>query len=141
MALGGTEPINWRASSSGWGRAASAPPRSGGACCCRPWPAPRLPIYAVAAYGVAVVDLAQLLWGRCPARWLCACGSGVRMPDLRLARRHRQRRPLLLALSLLLPLPQAAGRLHLTLGKARWLDGDGPPRLAALGRIGVGATS
>ena len=57
------------------------------------WPALRLPIYAVAAYGVAVVDLAQLLGPDTPAPLAVRFVALVSGPGSALAQRHRQRRP------------------------------------------------
>ncbi|MFC5836356.1 ABC transporter permease family protein [Aeromonas bestiarum] len=88
------------------------------------WPALRLPLYAVAAYGVAVVDLAQLLGPDAPAPLAVRLWLWYQDPDLVWRGATASGALLLLALSLLL---LAGLRLlelgHTTLGKHTWLDG------------------
>lgn len=88
------------------------------------WPALRLPLYAVAAYGVAVVDLAQLLGPDAPAPLAVRLWLWYRDPDLVWRGATASGALLLLALSLLL---LAGLRLlewgHTTIGKHTWLDG------------------
>ena len=88
------------------------------------WPALRLPLYAVAAYGLGVVDLALLLGPDAPAPLAVRLWLWYQDPDLQWRGASASGALLLLALNLLL---LAALRLlewsHGTLGKARWLDG------------------
>ncbi|EKP0277316.1 ABC transporter permease [Aeromonas bestiarum] len=88
------------------------------------WPALRLPLYAVAAYGVAVVDLAQLLGPDAPAPLAVRLWLWYQDPDLVWRGAIASGALLLLALSLLL---LACLRLlewgHTTIGKHVWLDG------------------
>ena len=88
------------------------------------WPALRLPLYAVAAYGLGVVDLALLLGPDAPAPLAVRLWLWYQDPDLQWRGASASGALLLLALNLLL---LAALRLlewsHGALGKARWLDG------------------
>ncbi|TNI61875.1 ABC transporter permease [Aeromonas media] len=88
------------------------------------WPALRLPLYAVAAYGLGVVDLALLLGPDAPAPLAVRLWLWYQDPDLHWRGASASGALLLLALNLLL---LAALRLlewsHGALGKARWLDG------------------
>ncbi|MCK2084736.1 ABC transporter permease [Aeromonas sp. 3925] len=88
------------------------------------WPALRLPLYAVAAYGMGVVDLALLLGPDAPAPLAVRLWLWYQDPDLQWRGASASGALLLLALNLLL---LAALRLlewsHRALGKARWLDG------------------
>ncbi|WP_454009725.1 ABC transporter permease subunit [Aeromonas sp. Marseille-Q7275] len=88
------------------------------------WPALRLPLYAVAAYGLGVVDLALLLGPDAPAPMAVRLWLWYQDPDLQWRGASASGALLLLALNLLL---LAALRLlewsHGALGKARWLDG------------------
>ena len=88
------------------------------------WPALRLPLYAVAAYGLGVVDLALLLGPDAPAPLAVRLWLWYQDPDLQWRGASASGALLLLALNLLL---LAALRLlewcHRALGKARWLDG------------------
>ncbi|MFM4997356.1 ABC transporter permease [Aeromonas sanarellii] len=88
------------------------------------WPALRLPLYAVAAYGLAVVDLALLLGPDAPPPLAVRLWLWYQDADLRWRGASSSGALLLLALNLLL---LAALRLlewgHVTLGKVRWLDG------------------
>ncbi|MFA7259823.1 MAG: ABC transporter permease [Aeromonas bestiarum] len=88
------------------------------------WPALRLPLYAVAAYGVAVVDLAQLLGPDAPAPLAVRLWLWYQDPDLVWRGATASGALLLLALSLLL---LAGLRLlewgHTSIGKHVWLDG------------------
>lgn len=88
------------------------------------WPVLRLPLYAVAAYGVAVVDLAQLLGPDAPAPLAVRLWLWYQDPDLVWRGATASGALLLLALSLLL---LAGLRLlewgHTTIGKHVWLDG------------------
>lgn len=89
------------------------------------WPALRLPLYAVAAYGVAVVDLAQLLGPDAPAPLAVRLWLWYQDPDLGWRGVTASGALLLLAISLLL---LAALRLlewaHQRYGKQTWLDGQ-----------------
>ncbi|MGY3967500.1 ABC transporter permease [Aeromonas enteropelogenes] len=89
------------------------------------WPALRLPLYAVAAYGVAVVDLAQLLGPDAPAPLAVRLWLWYQDPDLGWRGVTASGALLLLAISLLL---LAALRLlewaHQRYGKQIWLDGQ-----------------
>ena len=88
------------------------------------WPALRLPLYAVAAYGLAVVDLALLLGPDAPPPLAVRLWLWYQDADLRWRGASSSGALLLLALNLLL---LAALRLlewgHVNLGKVRWLDG------------------
>ena len=88
------------------------------------WPALRLPLYAVAAYGLGVVDLALLLGPDAPAPLAVRLWLWYQDPDLQWRGASASGALLLLALNLLL---LAALRLlewsHGALGKARWLGG------------------
>lgn len=88
------------------------------------WPALRLPLYAVAAYGLGVVDLALLLGPDAPAPLAVRLWLWYQDSDLQWRGASASGALLLLALNLLL---LAALRLlewsHGALGKARWLDG------------------
>ena len=88
------------------------------------WPALRLPLYAVAAYGLGVVDLALLLGPDAPAPLAVRLWLWYQDPDLQWRGASASGALLLLALNLLL---LAALRLlewgQGALGKARWLDG------------------
>lgn len=88
------------------------------------WPALRLPLYAVAAYGLGVVDLALLLGPDAPAPLAVRLWLWYQDPDLQWRGASASGALLLLALNLLL---LAALRLlewsHGALGKAHWLDG------------------
>lgn len=88
------------------------------------WPALRLPLYAVAAYGLGVVDLALLLGPDAPAPLAVRLWLWYQDPDLQWRGASASGALLLLALNLLL---LTALRLlewsHGALGKARWLDG------------------
>lgn len=88
------------------------------------WPALRLPIYAVAAYGIAVVDLAQLLGPDAPAPLAVRLWLWYQDADLRWRGASASGALLLLAGGLLL---LAGLRLlewgHLGLGRRHWLDG------------------
>lgn len=92
------------------------------------WPALRLPLYAVAAYGLGVVDLALLLGPDAPAPLAVRLWLWYQDPDLQWRGASASGALLLLALNLLL---LAALRLlewsHGALGKARWLDGRRAP--------------
>ncbi|MFM1692868.1 ABC transporter permease family protein [Aeromonas salmonicida] len=88
------------------------------------WPALRLPLYAVAAYGVAVVDLALLLGPDAPAPLAVRLWLWYQDPDLGWRGATASGALLLLAINLLL---LAGLRLlewgHTTVGKHAWLDG------------------
>ncbi|MFM5190505.1 ABC transporter permease [Aeromonas media] len=88
------------------------------------WPTLRLPLYAVATYGLGVVDLALLLGPDAPAPLAVRLWLWYQDPDLQWRGASASGALLLLALNLLL---LAALRLlewgHGALGKARWLDG------------------
>ncbi|MGS3174942.1 ABC transporter permease [Aeromonas sanarellii] len=88
------------------------------------WLALRLPLYAVAAYGLAVVDLALLLGPDAPPPLAVRLWLWYQDADLRWRGASSSGALLLLALNLLL---LAALRLlewgHVNLGKVRWLDG------------------
>ncbi|UNP87453.1 ABC transporter permease [Aeromonas encheleia] len=107
------------------------------------WPALRLPLYAVAAYGLAVVDLALLLGPDAPAPLAVRIWLWYQDPDLLWRGASASGALLLLAGNLLL----IAGLrllewIHSRLGKARWLDGRRTrpsPLLARLTRAGVWA--
>lgn len=92
------------------------------------WPALRLPLYAVAAYGLGVVDLALLLGPDAPAPLAVRLWLWYQDPDLQWRGASASGALLLLALNLLL---LAALRLlewgQGALGKARWLDGRRAP--------------
>lgn len=89
------------------------------------WPALRLPLYAVAAYGVAVVDLAQLLGPDAPAPLAVRLWLWYQDPDLAWRGATASGALLLLAITLVLI---AALRLlewgHQRISKACWLDGQ-----------------
>ncbi|MCH7370573.1 MULTISPECIES: ABC transporter permease [Aeromonas] len=88
------------------------------------WPALRLPLYAVAAYGIAVVDLAQLLGPDAPAPLAVRLWLWYQDADLLWRGASASGALLLLAGGLLL---LAGLRLlewgHLGLGRHHWLDG------------------
>ncbi|MGL5813600.1 MAG: ABC transporter permease [Aeromonas sp.] len=88
------------------------------------WPALRLPLYAVAAYGLAVVDLAQLLGPDAPPTLAVRLWLWYQDPDLGWRGVSASGALLLLAANLLL---LAALRLlewgHLNMGKAHCLNG------------------
>lgn len=92
------------------------------------WPALRLPLYAVAAYGLGVVDLALLLGPDAPAPLAVRLWLWYQDPDLQWRGASASGALLLLALNLLL---LAALRLlewgQGALGKTRWLDGRRAP--------------
>lgn len=92
------------------------------------WPALRLPLYAVAAYGLGVVDLALLLGPDAPPTLAVRLWLWYQDPDLLWRGASASGALLLLALNVLL---LAALRLlewgHGALGKARWLDGRRAP--------------
>lgn len=105
------------------------------------WPALRLPLYAVAAYGLGVVDLALLLGPDAPAPLAVRLWLWYQDPDLQWRGASASGALLLLALNLLL---LAASRLlewgQGALGKARWLDGrraPAAPWLALVARTAV----
>ncbi|CAJ1826288.1 Inner membrane ABC transporter permease protein YnjC [Aeromonas jandaei] len=88
------------------------------------WPALRLPLYAVAAYGVAVVDLAQLLGPDLPAPLAVRLWLWYQDPDLVWRGATASGALLLLAITaLLLALLRLLELAHRTLGKPGWLDG------------------
>ncbi|WAG08590.1 ABC transporter permease [Aeromonas jandaei] len=88
------------------------------------WPALRLPLYAVAAYGVAVVDLAQLLGPDLPAPLSVRLWLWYQDPDLLWRGATASGALLLLAITaLLLALLRLLELAHRTLGKPGWLDG------------------
>ena len=88
------------------------------------WPALRLPLYAVAAYGVAVVDLAQLLGPDAPAPLAVRLWLWYQDPDLVWRGATASGALLLLAITaLLLALLRLLELAHRTLGKPGWLDG------------------
>ncbi|MGL4251606.1 MAG: ABC transporter permease [Aeromonas sp.] len=105
------------------------------------WPALRLPLYAVAAYGVAVVDLAQLLGPDAPAPLAVRLWLWYQDPDLRWRGATASGSLLLLAVSaLLIALLRLLEWSHQTIGKSRWLDGQRaasrlPGRMVARGAI------
>lgn len=88
------------------------------------WPALRLPLYAVAAYGLGVVDLALLLGPDAPPPLAVRLWLWYQDPDLHWRGVSTSGALLLLAGNLLLI---AGLRLlewgHMSLGKHRWLDG------------------
>lgn len=88
------------------------------------WPALRLPLYAVAAYGIAVVDLAQLLGPDAPPPLAVRLWLWYQDPDLRWRGASSSGALLLLIANLLL---LAGLRLlewgHLGAGRRRCLDG------------------
>uniref|UniRef100_UPI000D3B473F ABC transporter permease n=1 Tax=Aeromonas sp. HMWF016 TaxID=2056852 RepID=UPI000D3B473F len=88
------------------------------------WPALRLPLYAVAAYGVAVVDLAQLLGPDLPAPLAVRLWLWYQDPDLLWRGATASGALLLLAITaLLLALLRLLELAHRALGKPGWLDG------------------
>ncbi|MFB2832126.1 ABC transporter permease, partial [Aeromonas jandaei] len=88
------------------------------------WPALRLPIYAVATYGVAVVDLAQLLGPDAPAPLAVRLWLWYQDPDLLWRGATASGALLLLAVTaLLLALLWLLELAHRALGKPGWLDG------------------
>ncbi len=88
------------------------------------WPALRLPIYAVAAYGVAVVDLAQLLGPDAPAPLAVRLWLWYQDPDLLWRGATASGALLLLAITaLLIALLRLLEWLHQEMGKGCWLDG------------------
>ncbi|WP_123245873.1 ABC transporter permease [Aeromonas dhakensis] len=88
------------------------------------WPALRLPLYAVAAYGVAVVDLAQLLGPDAPAPLAVRLWLWYQDPDLAWRGTTASGALLLLAITaLLLALLRLLELAHRALGKPGWLDG------------------
>ena len=105
------------------------------------WPALRLPLYAVAAYGLAVVDLALLLGPDAPPPLAVRLWLWYQDADPAWRGASASGALLLLALNLLLlGALRLLERTHLTLGKARWLDGRRAPASpwpALIARIGV----
>ncbi len=88
------------------------------------WPALRLPLYAVAAYGVAVVDLTQLLGPDAPAPLAVRLWLWYQDPDLVWRGATASGALLLLAITaLLLALLRLLELAHRALGKPGWLDG------------------
>ncbi|MFM5519832.1 ABC transporter permease [Aeromonas jandaei] len=88
------------------------------------WPALRLPLYAVAAYGVAVVDLAQLLGPDAPAPLAVRLWLWYQDPDILWRGATASGALLLLAITaLLLALLRLLELAHRALGKPGWLDG------------------
>ena len=88
------------------------------------WPALRLPIYAVAAYGVAVVDLAQLLGPDAPAPLAVRLWLWYQDPDLLWRGATASGALLLLAITaLLIALLRLLEWCHQEMGKGCWLDG------------------
>ncbi|MGY3942673.1 ABC transporter permease [Aeromonas tecta] len=105
------------------------------------WPTLRLPLYAVVAYGLGVVDLALLLGPDAPPPLAVRLWLWYQDPDLHWRGASASGALLLLAGNLLLV---AALRLfewgHIRLGKPHWLDGRraAPSRLAGrLTSIGI----
>ncbi|HHQ4598740.1 TPA: ABC transporter permease, partial [Aeromonas veronii] len=88
------------------------------------WPALHLPIYAVAAYGVAVVDLAQLLGPDAPAPLAVRLWLWYQDPDLLWRGATASGALLLLAITaLLIALLRLLEWFHQEVGKGCWLDG------------------
>ncbi|MGL5452968.1 MAG: ABC transporter permease [Aeromonas sp.] len=89
------------------------------------WPALRLPLYAVAAYGIAVVDLAQLLGPNTPAPLAVRVWLWYQDPDLIWRGATASGALLLLAMTMLLiTLLRLMEWAHHAIGKHYWLNGQ-----------------
>ncbi|MGL5224991.1 MAG: ABC transporter permease, partial [Aeromonas sp.] len=89
------------------------------------WPALRLPLYAVAAYGIAVVDLAQLLGPNIPAPLAVRVWLWYQDPDLIWRGATASGALLLLAMTMLLiTLLRLMEWAHHAIGKHYWLNGQ-----------------
>ena len=105
------------------------------------WPALRLPIYAVAAYGVAVVDLAQLLGPDAPAPLAVRLWLWYQDPDLLWRGATASGALLLLAITaLLIALFRLLEWLHQEVGKGCWLDGKRAASHPLANRLAAGST-
>lgn len=103
------------------------------------WPALRLPIYAVAAYGVAVVDLAQLLGPDAPAPLAVRLWLWYQDPDLLWRGATASGALLLLAITaLLIAMLRLLEWLHKEMGKGCWLDGKRAARHFFANRLAAG---
>ncbi|MGL5289674.1 MAG: ABC transporter permease, partial [Aeromonas sp.] len=89
------------------------------------WPALRLPLYAVAAYGIAVVDLALLLGPNTPAPLAVRVWLWYQDPDLIWRGATASGALLLLAMTMLLiTLLRLMEWAHHAIGKHYWLNGQ-----------------